>query len=135
MKRPMLIWLALVYLAIVLAGHMLGVLRTMSLTLSSGSDGMFTFLFAVVMSILILATLDAIRRRVSVARKLGIAIFVLLALFGLYNLWVLYSWPENLPDMNMSLAKLFIYVRVGVSLSFAALFTFSRTIKEYFEAT
>lgn len=134
-KRPLLIWIALVYLAIMAVLHLLGLRKAIqALSPRSGSDDTINLLITVAFLGMVLTAINGIFQRSSWGRRFAILCFVLMGVFSFFNMNVLLSWPDKSTN-DWLLAMFIVMARVLLSLAFAVFFGVSSVVKKYFAPT
>lgn len=113
--------------------HLIVLYRISAIVLASGVEGLVTFALGVAVALLLIITLEMVRKRASAGRRIAIVTFALIGLGGIYNGLVLYSWPEP-GGMNLFVAKVVLVLRIVFSFTFVLLFALSKSIDEYFSS-
>lgn len=132
-KRPIVVWIALAYIAIGLILNLLFLYTRADQRLlyrPETSNIVFLILNLVTIGLLII-TYDAVVRRKPTGQRLAILSFSLLGIFGIYNTLVLFQSEITFSNYPV-ITQIIIVVRIALSFYLAIAFAVSRTIDRYF---
>jgi len=122
-RRPIVIWLVLLYLSILVIGNLLITVRLTTYFLNSGSEGAVNFLSSLGFTAVIMLAIVGIAKRAVWGRRFAILCFVLLGFANLFRLTTLMNWADKDGDVSgaigLVLAQLFLSFAFSVSLRIA----------------
>lgn len=133
-KRPIVVWIALAYIAIGLITNLLFLYARADQRLlfrPELSNIAFLLLNLVTIGLLII-TYDAVVRRKPTGQRLAILSFSLVGIFGIYNTLVLFQSEVTFFSNYPVITQIIIFGRIALSFYLAIAFAVSRTIDRYF---
>lgn len=132
-KRPIVVWIALAYIAIGLITNLLFLyIRADQRQLFRPETSNVVFLLLNLVTIgLLIFTYDAVVRRKSTGQRLAILSFSLVGIFGIYNTLVLFQSEVTFSNYPV-ITQIIIFGRIALSFYLAIAFAVSRTIDRYF---
>lgn len=132
-KRPIVVWIALAYIAIGLITNLLFLYSRADQLLRLEADNIVFLLLTFATLGLLILTYDAIVRRKMTGQRLAILSFIILGAFAIYNLLVLVQWPQDGPGTGqLFIAKILVIGRLVLSFFLAICFAVSKSIDRYF---
>ena len=132
-KRPIIVWIALAYIAIGLITNLLFLYTRAGqgqLFRPETSNIVFLILNLVTIGLLIV-TYDAVVRRKSTGQRLAILSFSFVGIFGIYNTLVLFQSEVTFSNYPV-ITQIIIFGRILLSFYLAFAFAVSATIDRYF---
>ena len=131
MRRPIVVWFALAYIAILLCINLLTMYRIVGVLPSLGTEDALFLLLNLGFCCLIVFTFLSIRGRAAWGRRLAILSFVLLGVFGIFNGVTVLQMALTTQD-NLLFAKIVVIVRIVASFLLAFAFGVSKSVDRYF---
>lgn len=130
-RRPLSVWLALAFLAIIALLHTLTLIKHADYLIDSGSDGIINVFIGLGFTGLLIGTIFGIFNRSSWGLRFAVLCFILMSLSAFVNISTLLNWPDkSTNDWFFSIS--FVIARVLISFTFAIVFGLSASVKTYF---
>ncbi len=132
MKRPAVIWLSLVYIAVLVLYNLQLLYFKWDAFVQSGYSSTTFLVLNLVFCVLMIFTFVAIRDQSIWGQRLGILCFAMNGVFAISSAVVLFNWPDGISRNGLLSGRLLVVGRILISFFLTFAIGASKSANEYF---